>query len=70
MAVVLDYDNTSAAARRLACQILVDFTRECSLYQRELMILGGKVGAVESEKQVSSALSLRRGKKCIPNFFK
>ena len=52
MAVVLDYDNTSAAARRLACQILVDFTRECSLYQRELMILGGKVGAVESEKQV------------------
>jgi len=64
MAVVLDYDNTSAAARRLACQILVDFTRECSLYQRELMILGGKVGAVESEKQVSSALSLS-----IPNFF-
>lgn len=42
MAVVLDYDNTSAAARRLVCQILVDFTRECSLYQRELMILGGE----------------------------
>ena len=42
MAVILDYDNVSAAARRLACQILADFTRECSLVQRELMILGGE----------------------------
>ena len=46
MAVVLDYDNVSAPARRLACQILTDFTRECSQYQRELLILGvsGEVG--------------------------
>ena len=46
MAVVLDYNNVSAPARRLACQILTDFTRECSQYQRELLILGvsGEVG--------------------------
>ena len=53
MAVVLDYDNVSAPARRLACQILTDFTRECRQYQRELLILGvsGEVGKHVSKKE-------------------